>query len=41
LADQTPSAFERFEKLTKQLVSVPKAELDKQRKKAKKRPKTA
>ena len=34
------SPFERFERLTKQLLSVPKAEIDKQRQKSKKRAKT-
>lgn len=34
VSDETP--FERFERLTKQLLAVSKAELDKQRGKAKK-----
>jgi hypothetical protein len=32
--DDTTGAFERFERLTRQLVRVPKTEIDKQRKKA-------
>lgn len=36
-----PTAFERFERLTRDILSVPKAEIDKRREKQPKRPRAA
>lgn len=38
--DDGGNAFERFEQLTRQIISVPKDEIDRRRERAKRKPKT-